>query len=146
MLPLGLSGCPSKDSTSSSSSSFGAAVHAACAALLPKVAYLPVSVSDANAGRGWMPARDARTGRVHRSPLQLSPATLLLVDELTLGAGKLAESGVRSLKALHSLVQDQVMGFVVLGLVHTLWFTKKRVVWSAEFKCSRSLYGGGATS
>jgi hypothetical protein len=118
MLPLGLSGCPpstgsttasvSAATTTTSSSAAGAALQAACAALFPKVAYLPLSVAAANEGRGWMPSRDASSGRVHRSPLQLSPGTLLLVDELTLGAGKLGEAGVRSLQALHALVQDQV--------------------------------------
>ena len=43
-----------------------------------------------------------------RSPLQLPKGGLLLIDELTLGEGKLSETGVKSLQALNGMLLNQV--------------------------------------
>ncbi len=56
----------------------------------------------------WTPTRGAGEARLSRSPLQLPPGTLLLVDETGLREGTLDEKGTASLATLAKVLAEQV--------------------------------------
>ena len=68
-----------------------------CSPLAPPVLQvqpLPLSVSACNA-QFWAPRRDYSNGRITRSPLQLAPGTLMLVDETVGGERGGGQVGAR---------------------------------------------------
>ena len=49
-------------------------------------------------GSSWRPARDVKTNRLLRAPLQLADNTHVVLDEALLQAGQLTALGVNNLK------------------------------------------------
>jgi hypothetical protein len=82
------------------------ALHTALAALLPHAALLPVTLPELNAGH-WAPRKDHASGRLARGRMQLAAGTVAVLDEGGLAAGRLAETGVASLRAIEQVLREQ---------------------------------------
>jgi hypothetical protein len=118
MLSLNLTGCPPSappaasagaappNAAATAPSPAAEALHTALAALLPHAALLPVSLPELNAGH-WAPRKDHASGRLARGRLQLAAGTVAVLDEGGLAAGRLAEPGVASLRALEQVLREQ---------------------------------------
>jgi hypothetical protein len=89
---------------------FGEALAEALAAVAPKVKLLRLSVAALNAAR-WAPVKDHERNVLQRGELQLAQNTTLVVDETTMGEGRLSEVGVRNLEALRVLAEAQQLEY-----------------------------------
>lgn len=80
----------------------------AVASVCTKTCTLPLTVSSLNAGP-LAPFKDYTHERLVQTPLQVTPGTVLLVDETRLEAGQLGAVGVGNVEALKELVRWQRM-------------------------------------
>lgn len=120
VLALNLCGCPTAEpaapggAASSALSPFAARLAATLAALAPRCIALPVTVPALNAppaGR-FRPAACPATDRLRpRAPLQVAPATQVLLDETALAPGKLTPAGLDNARALQELLADKAVGY-----------------------------------
>ena len=74
--------------------------------VVPAVACIDLSVEALNNSK-LVPHKDMDTMVLHTGKLQLSPGTLLIINETQLQPGTLNETGLKNLSALTSLVQSQ---------------------------------------
>lgn len=94
---LGVSGWPARTPMSD----LAAALHELC----PRVAHLHMTVDNLN-GQRWFPRKDEVANRVVAGQLQLSPGTLMLLDETAMTPGSLTADAVKAVKAIDRLVAD----------------------------------------
>lgn len=83
-------------------------LHEATSALTPLAVHLQVNVETLSSCR-WKPKKDFDLNRLLAGRLQLAPGTFLLLDESGMEPGRLDDHGVRSLRALSTLVSDQML-------------------------------------
>ena len=74
--------------------------------LLTKMHVMDMSIDTLNTAR-LVPEKDIASNRLQAGRLQLADGTAFVLDETVLGEGQLKDWGVRNLKALGHLVQDQ---------------------------------------
>mmetsp|Transcript_26368 Transcript_26368/g.83505 ORF Transcript_26368/g.83505 Transcript_26368/m.83505 type:complete len:644 (-) Transcript_26368:42-1973(-) len=78
----------------------------AAAELVPRAACLELT-AEALGSQRWRPRKDFEANRLVAAQLQLSPGTLLLLDETQMGPGQLPAEGARALVAVGALVTEQ---------------------------------------
>ncbi|KAG1662753.1 hypothetical protein FOA52_006778 [Chlamydomonas sp. UWO 241] len=108
--PLSLTHCPAPAPGAKSPGPLGPALRTALASLVPLTSSLDLTVEAANVG-GWTPCRAPGAPRVSRSPLQLPPGCLLVVDETGLSEGTLLEAGTASMRALGGVLSEQLLRY-----------------------------------
>lgn len=89
----------------------GRRVAAAIDALVPRCAYLPLSVAALNRA-SLVPRMDYDANCLVAGALQLARGTVLVIDETAMDEGQLNETGVANLRALGELARDQVVQYV----------------------------------
>lgn len=120
-LPLNLKGCPAASPADLAAASpfaeggeaaapFARSVASLLAALLPRVATLPLTIEGLNT-HAMRPTKNHERNVLERGALQMSPGTQLLVDETVLMEGKLTEVGVQNLDALKALLETQKLQY-----------------------------------
>jgi len=85
-----------------------AGISEAAANLVPRAVCLEVSTQSLEKQR-WKPSKDFVANRLVSAQLQLARGTLLILDETKLAEGKLSASGLQALKAIGTVVTDQML-------------------------------------
>ena len=78
--------------------------------LLPRVAYIPLSIEHLN-GRRFVPQKNYEMNRLVTGPLQLLEHTYIVCDETKMNAGKLNDTGCRNLQALQQLSNEATLKY-----------------------------------
>jgi len=85
-----------------------AGIREAAANLVPRAVCLEVTTQSLEKHR-WKPTKDFVANRLVAAQLQLARGTLLILDETKLAEGQLSASGVQALKAIGTVVTDQML-------------------------------------
>ncbi|XP_003746225.1 mini-chromosome maintenance complex-binding protein [Galendromus occidentalis] len=80
------------------------------ALLVTKSHAIPLSLEYLNSAK-FVPNKDYELNRLQSGLLQLSPGTILICDENALNAGQLNDDGIRNLKALGNMIQNQCLEY-----------------------------------
>lgn len=78
--------------------------------LMPNSIYLPLSIESLNTTR-MVPKKDYKTNRLTTGLLQLPDHTQIVIDETTLGSGKLDSNGCVAVADLTELIRNQQISY-----------------------------------
>eukprot|EP00929_Paragymnodinium_shiwhaense_P009574 TRINITY_DN11378_c0_g2_i2.p1 TRINITY_DN11378_c0_g2~~TRINITY_DN11378_c0_g2_i2.p1 ORF type:complete len:244 (+),score=66.71 TRINITY_DN11378_c0_g2_i2:524-1255(+) len=76
--------------------------------LTPRLAHLQLTVENLNTQR-WLPRKDDVANRVVAGQLQLSPGTVVFLDETGMSEGQLQTDGVKAVKGIDTMICDGVL-------------------------------------
>lgn len=111
-MALNITGAPGSSDAggSTSSSPFVEAISTGIAGLMPATRSLPLRIELLNK-QPWYPGRFQDRSLLSNSPLQLSPGSILVLDETVMSTGQLNETGLKNLGVVQKVMQSQKLPY-----------------------------------